>query len=136
MIETAKTRRDVWDSRDAARKWMVSRLPWKTWTPRAVDLFVVRTLHCYGFSLCFMMLPQEYALCDLPTPAYPNRADGVTLCCTRVQETVGYIYYQDAIDAINRVSELCQAIPVHTISGSKIDIVYVSFIFFDEFADS
>jgi hypothetical protein len=30
MIETTKTHQDVWDSRDAAQKWMVSRLSWKT----------------------------------------------------------------------------------------------------------
>lgn len=43
LIQMARTRRDVWDSRVAARQWMASRLPWKTWTPRAIDLFVVRS---------------------------------------------------------------------------------------------
>ena len=41
LIEMAKARRDIWASRAAARQWMANRLPWKTWTPRAIDLFVV-----------------------------------------------------------------------------------------------
>ncbi|KAI0730579.1 alpha/beta-hydrolase [Earliella scabrosa] len=105
LIEMAKARRDIWASRAAARQWMANRLPWKTWTPRAIDLFV------------------EHALCDLPTPTYPDRTTGVTLSCTRAQEAVGYIYHQDAIDSINRVSELCPVIPVHTIFGDRLDIV-------------
>lgn len=123
LIQMARTRRDVWDSRVAARQWMASRLPWKTWTPRAIDLFVVRFLSYQTMSLSDRM--QEYALCDLPTPTYPDSISGVTLCCTRVQEAVGYIYHQDAIDAINRLSELCPVIPVHTIFGGRPDMMFV-----------
>lgn len=42
LITMAKTRKDTWPSREAARVWISTRLPWKFWTPRSLDLFVVR----------------------------------------------------------------------------------------------
>ena len=41
ILSMAKTRKDTWPSREAARAWMATRLPWKLWTPRSLDLFVV-----------------------------------------------------------------------------------------------
>ncbi len=41
LVEMAKTRKDIWPSREAARDWMSKRLPWNCWTPRCLDLFVV-----------------------------------------------------------------------------------------------
>ncbi|RDX51314.1 alpha/beta-hydrolase [Lentinus brumalis] len=105
LVEMAKTRKDTWPSREAARDWMSKRLPWSSWTARCLDLFV------------------EYALRDLPTAIYPDRADGVTLCCTRDQEAAGYIYHQDGFDSLDRLGELCSVIPVHCIFGEKEDVV-------------
>jgi hypothetical protein len=34
-------RRDIWDSREAAIKWMKSRQPWAAWDPRVFDIFTV-----------------------------------------------------------------------------------------------
>ena len=42
LIAMAKTRKDTWPSRAAARAWISTRPPWKPWTPRSLDLFVVR----------------------------------------------------------------------------------------------
>ena len=43
LIKLARARKDTWSSRAAAREWMAERLPWKRWTPRSLDLFVVST---------------------------------------------------------------------------------------------
>ena len=41
-IEFAKTRRDIWSSREEAREWFAKRSPWKRWDKRVFDLFIVR----------------------------------------------------------------------------------------------
>ena len=71
---------------------------------------------------------QEHGLRDLPTMTYPEArggpgAGGVTLCCTRVQEAVGYVYYKDAGDGLERLKDLCSAIPVHCVFGDRPDIM-------------
>lgn len=43
VIELAKTRKDTWPSREAAKVWLGKRLPWKRWTPQVLDLYVVCT---------------------------------------------------------------------------------------------
>lgn len=43
-IDLAKSRVDVWPSRDAARKWLSKRLPYKLWDSRVLQLYVVRQL--------------------------------------------------------------------------------------------
>ncbi|TCD61768.1 hypothetical protein EIP91_007970 [Steccherinum ochraceum] len=101
LIDSANSRRDIWSSREAAREWFVKRAPWKTWDKRVLDSFV------------------DHGLRSLPTGTYPDRHDGVTLACTRVQEAAGYIYLEDGIDAMNELSKLCPAIPVHCILAGK-----------------
>ncbi|PIL24611.1 hypothetical protein GSI_12495 [Ganoderma sinense ZZ0214-1] len=105
IIAMAKTRKDVWPSRAAARAWMSTRLPWKRWKPRSLDLFI------------------EHGLRDLPTMTYPEAQGGVTLCCTRAQEAVGYVYYKDAGDGLERLKDVCPTIPVHCILGDRFDII-------------
>ncbi|KAI1791877.1 alpha/beta-hydrolase [Ganoderma leucocontextum] len=105
ILGMAKTRRDTWPSREAARAWMSTRLPWKHWTPRSLDLFV------------------EYGLRDLPTMTYPDAQSGVTLCCTRVQEVAGYIHNQDSVDTLERLKDICPVIPVHCVFGDRTDLI-------------
>ncbi|KAK7012836.1 alpha/beta-hydrolase [Favolaschia claudopus] len=105
VMQAVKTRQDIWESREAARAWFAKRLPWKRWDTRILDTFI------------------RYGLRDLPTAAYPDRANGVTLACTREQETVSYIYHQDGVDANDRLKDICPKIPVHCIFGSEIDLV-------------
>ena len=47
MEESAKTRKDVWPSREAAHEWFKKRYPWKKWDPRSLELFIVS-----GQSVC------------------------------------------------------------------------------------
>ena len=70
---------------------------------------------------------QEHGLRDLPTAVYPDRKEGVTLCCTRDQEAVSYTYGgEEGIAAIDRLEELCKVIPVHVIYGGNADIMCAS----------
>ncbi|EIN09173.1 alpha/beta-hydrolase [Punctularia strigosozonata HHB-11173 SS5] len=105
VIELAKNRKDIWPSRSAAREWLAKRMPWRRWSQEVLDLYV------------------EHALRELPTATYPDRKEGVTLSCTREQESAGYIFHQDGIDSLERLKELCPAIPVHCIFGGKSDLV-------------
>lgn len=85
---------------------------------------------------------KEFALRDLPTATYPDAQGGVTLCCTRQQEVTGYTYYQDAIDGVDRLTELCGVLPVHCIFGEKNDLMWVAihslffYAFFNDGVDS
>ena len=47
-----KTRKDTWPSRDAAKTWLAKRPPWNTWTPRVLDLYVVRLEDCIQHIVC------------------------------------------------------------------------------------
>ncbi|KAF7356696.1 Alpha/beta-hydrolase [Mycena venus] len=100
-----KRRQDIWESREIACAWFAKRLPWKRWNTHILDAFI------------------QYGLRDLPTAAYPDRANGVTLSCTRGQEAAGYIYHQDSVDANKRLKDLCLKIPVHCIFGDEMDLI-------------
>ncbi|KAI0064412.1 alpha/beta-hydrolase [Artomyces pyxidatus] len=104
LVEMAKTRKDVWPSRAAARKWLSKRPPWQRWDPRVLDRFV-----SHGFR-------------DLPTATYPDLKEGVTLCCTRAQEALWYSLQEDGVNALERLSELSTVIPVHCVFGSIPDV--------------
>ncbi|KAJ6511412.1 alpha/beta-hydrolase [Mycena vitilis] len=105
VIAAVGSKRDTWPTREDARQWMARRPPWKYWKPEVLNHFA------------------EFALRDLPTATYPEAQSGVTLCCTRQQEVTGYTYYQDAIDGVDRLTELCARLPIHCIFGEKNDLI-------------
>ena len=41
-IELAKTRQDIWSSREEAREWFGRQFPWRRWDKRVFNLFIVR----------------------------------------------------------------------------------------------
>lgn len=41
LVKVVLSRRDEWDSREAASAWFLKRAPWKNWDPRVVRLYVV-----------------------------------------------------------------------------------------------
>lgn len=88
LTESVIRRRDVWPSRDEAHKNFRER-SLKSWDSRAVDLYVVR-IHSVSDVLWVLTAVQKYGLRELPTLAYPNKARGVTLKCTKAQESVRY----------------------------------------------
>ncbi|KAI0640649.1 alpha/beta-hydrolase [Trametes meyenii] len=105
--EGALVRKDVWSSRAAAKEWFAKRIPWKRWDPRAFELFI------------------EHGLLDLPTAAYPDTQQGVTLAASRVQESWGYSHHEDGFAALDRLSEICSTIPVHCVFGAVNDFIPV-----------
>ncbi|KAJ7185421.1 alpha/beta-hydrolase [Mycena filopes] len=102
-----KRRKDTWESREAAHAWFRARLPWKRWDARCLASFV------------------KHGLRDLPTATYPALTHGVTLACTRVQETAGYMYEDNGVAATEQLALLCPRIPIHCIFGAENDLVSV-----------
>ena len=69
---------------------------------------------------------QEHALCDLPSPLYPEAyASGVALSTTRIAERAGYSHDDNAFMSLEMLKDICPAIPVHTIYGSNRDLMCV-----------
>ncbi|KAI0353720.1 alpha/beta-hydrolase [Trametes cingulata] len=104
--DIARVRKDVWPGpggREAARAWFAKRLPWSRWDGRVLGLFI------------------EHGLRDLPTALYPDKREGVTLAAARAQEAGGYSHHEDAFAAMERLREVCPAIPVHCVFGEVND---------------
>ncbi|KAJ7121111.1 hypothetical protein C8R44DRAFT_831759 [Mycena epipterygia] len=111
VMDLVKKKQHIWPSRPAARAWFRKRLPWKRWDDRP------RSLHSMHYILA-------WGLRDLPTAGVPQ-TNGVTLACTREQETAGYDYAQDGFDSPARLASLRPVIPVHCILGIQIDLMRV-----------
>ncbi|KAI0058256.1 alpha/beta-hydrolase [Artomyces pyxidatus] len=105
VMHATKSRKDIWPTRAAAREWLSKHSPWRDWHPRILNLFV------------------DHGLRDLPTAKYPDLKTGVTLSCTRDQESFSYSQFQDCVDGLERLEELCTAIPVDCILGGVASIV-------------
>ena len=86
LLEGAVKRRDMWSSSDEARRLFRERT-FKLWDPRSIDLHVV-CIYFYSRCLCALIDVQRYGLRPLPTLTYPDKTQGVTLTCTKVQEAV------------------------------------------------
>lgn len=90
LAESTAKRRDVWHSREEAHKLFRER-SLKTWDSRVIDLYVARTSSISDVqTLVILTAVQRYGLRELPTLAYPDKDQGVTLKCTKVQEYVRY----------------------------------------------
>ncbi|KAJ6525734.1 Alpha/beta hydrolase fold-1 [Mycena capillaripes] len=96
-------RRDIWASVEAAKEWMLKRPPWSSWSGEAMDKYVT------------------YGLRDLPTLHYPNK-QGVTLSCTKDDEARAYSSGDEDFDALWRLNQICQKLPVHIIWGEIDDL--------------
>ncbi|KAG6809545.1 hypothetical protein H0H92_015843 [Tricholoma furcatifolium] len=97
-------RKDIWASRDAATKWMQTRLPWSAWDRRVFDIYT------------------EYGLQPLPTPYYPDK-QGVTLTTHRSGENIAFTGEVFAYHALYRLNQICDAVPVHLIYGGENDML-------------
>ena len=86
LVEGAVKRRDMWSSSDEARRLFRERA-FKLWDPRSIELHVV-CIHFYSKRLYALIDVQRYGLRALPTLTYPDKTQGVTLTCTKVQEAV------------------------------------------------
>lgn len=89
-VEVAKSKRDIWPSREAAHEWMSHRSPWKRWDPRVLEAYVVRfppTLYSTRYAhsperrltseICALRLtdidiPGRHCWCDTCNPSTPR----------------------------------------------------------------
>jgi len=95
-----KKRRETWPSRQAALEFLSKRKPWRSWTPKAIELFV------------------QHALRPQPTAEEP---EAVTLCVPNdveidIHKGIGAMYA-----ALDRMAEIAGDIPIHVIFGGKPD---------------
>ncbi|RPD54847.1 alpha/beta-hydrolase [Lentinus tigrinus ALCF2SS1-7] len=97
-------RRDTWDTRADARRYFESRLPWSTWDPRAMDLFIKHGL-------------KEIPLQEHGSNTVPETR--VTLCCDKGQEYSQYKNRAPHILATEHLRTLDASIPVHFILGER-----------------
>ncbi|KAI8974039.1 alpha/beta-hydrolase [Trametes punicea] len=104
-IDVARVRKNVWPSRTAAKEWFAKRLPWRRWDTSVLDLYI------------------NHGLRDLPTAAYPDMKEGVTLTTTRDQEAGSYSHHEDGYAAMERLKVICPAMPVHCVFGEINDMV-------------
>ncbi|KAI0636101.1 alpha/beta-hydrolase [Trametes polyzona] len=91
-------RRDTWRSRDHAREYLATRLPWGTWDPRARELYVTHGLK--------------------------DVVGGVTLCCSKLHESAAYVNYDVCFQAVDALrTGIDPAVPVHWILGTREDFL-------------
>ncbi|KAH7907247.1 Alpha/beta hydrolase fold-1 [Hygrophoropsis aurantiaca] len=97
--KAAMNRRDIWPSIEEAYQVMKSRPLWKNWDERILRIYV------------------NHGLRPLPTLEYPNRLDGVTLKCTKQQESATLGDHKSRVLAYNLLPHLAKRIPIHFVYG-------------------
>ncbi|KIY69901.1 alpha/beta-hydrolase [Cylindrobasidium torrendii FP15055 ss-10] len=93
-------RRNVWQSREDARSFLSTRLPYKQWDPRVLDAYV-------DFGL---------------TPVPGSESESVQLACAPIHEAQLFNSPLEAIRPMPILDEACLRMPVHVIYGSIIDL--------------
>ncbi|KAJ7055554.1 Alpha/beta hydrolase family-domain-containing protein [Mycena amicta] len=102
LADGSEKRRDIWPSREAAFELFNSRGAWKSWDPRVLRLFV------------------DHSLRALPSLEYPDRA-GVTLRCTRRQETATYRDKHGPFVIYVTIGSIAKRVPIHLVYGALMD---------------
>ncbi|TDL20709.1 alpha/beta-hydrolase [Rickenella mellea] len=100
LAKGAEGRRDIWPSKSEALAAFRQRGSFKSWDKRVLEIFC------------------EYGLRDLPTADYPDKKEGVTLKCSKIQEAACYRDPQGPVRAYNYLHTACSIIPVHVIYGA------------------
>lgn len=103
LLKGALKRRDMWSSRKEAQDFLRER-SLKSWDPRVVDIYV------------------KYALRELPTLTYPDKTQGVTLTCTKVQEFATYCENIGRVRAQRFLATFCKDVPTHIVFGAIADM--------------
>jgi len=101
----ALTRRDIWASKDEAYNVLKERKRFKVWDPRVLRIFC------------------EHGLRDLPSAVYPDKKEGVTLKCSKLQEAATYRDFLGISMAYRYLKVACTECPVHVIYGSIDDAI-------------
>ncbi|PFH48970.1 hypothetical protein AMATHDRAFT_49106 [Amanita thiersii Skay4041] len=106
--DTTPSRKDHWDSIESARRYMRTRIPYKSWDPHVFSLFL------------------RYGLRPLPTAYYPDSSrKGVTLSTHRNDEHASYTYFHMLHEAYHRLNEISDTLPIHLIYAARSDMMQV-----------
>ncbi|KIJ33541.1 hypothetical protein M422DRAFT_35456 [Sphaerobolus stellatus SS14] len=97
-------RRDIWSSREAAQD-LRSKSAYAKWDNEAFNAYL------------------DYGLRDLPTAFYPDKTEGVTLACAKVQEAATYRDSITSRRAYEFLPALYSRLPVHIIWGEQSDLL-------------
>ncbi|KAJ7700302.1 Alpha/beta hydrolase fold-1 [Mycena metata] len=99
LSDGSQNRRDIWPSRAAAYESFKARQPWKGWDDRILRKYV------------------EHALTPLPSLEHPDK-EGVTLKCTRRQETAVYRDWHGSCAVWRTIGHIVERVPTHIIYGA------------------
>ncbi|KAF9037381.1 alpha/beta-hydrolase [Hymenopellis radicata] len=105
LADGSAKRRDIWPSKEEAYKLLKARSPWKGWDDRVLRIYI------------------DSGMTALPTRDYPERTDGITLKCPRVQETASYSDELGYSSAYRLLGPLTQRLPIHLIYGATDDYI-------------
>ncbi|RDB28270.1 Abhydrolase domain-containing protein mpaH [Hypsizygus marmoreus] len=105
LVNGAVNRRDIWPTREDAYKLLKSRPAWKAWDDRVLRIFVNEGMR------------------PLPTVDYPDKTDGVTLKCSRIQETACYRDPLGPSRPYIMLKHVAKRLPVHMIYGAIDDYI-------------
>ncbi|KAG6837462.1 hypothetical protein H0H93_009005 [Arthromyces matolae] len=100
LVAGTSKRRDIWPSFEEAYDMLKSKAVWKAWDDRVLRKFV------------------NHGLRPLPTAEYPDKFDGVTLKCTRRQETANCSDSLGTYRSYNAFKVVTRHLPVHLIYGA------------------
>ena len=93
LVKGAINRRDIWPSREEAYKTLKSRGVWKAWDDRVLRIFVVCVKNLSDSLILHLHSShpvQQDGMRPLPSADYPDKTEGVTLKCSRIQEGVSH----------------------------------------------
>ncbi|KAK1220647.1 hypothetical protein PQX77_016600 [Marasmius sp. AFHP31] len=103
LARGAANRRDIWASKEDAYQVFKSRPAWKVWDDRMLRVYVDKGLR------------------PLPTREYPDK-EGVTLKCTRKQETVTFLS-SDHSFVYRDFHTFAKRVPIHLMFGAVDDYI-------------
>ncbi|KAF8902627.1 Alpha/beta hydrolase family-domain-containing protein [Gymnopilus junonius] len=109
VVRGSEKRRDIWPSKEDAYRTLKARGTWKTWDDRVLRSFV------------------EFGLRPLPTSEYPD-GKGVTLKCTRHQETACYRNSTGSRRIYHSFDKFIKQVPTHLIYGAINDYLTAEII--------
>ncbi|KAI8969894.1 alpha/beta-hydrolase [Trametes punicea] len=105
LSKAISKRRHIWNSREEAMRYFQERLPWSTWHPRVLELYV------------------QHGLREIDDPCGSEGKTKVTLCCKKEQERATYLHNEPHFAAVDVVRYLPLSFPIHFILGGVIDLV-------------
>ncbi|KAF9269513.1 hypothetical protein L218DRAFT_890089 [Marasmius fiardii PR-910] len=99
LARGSSNRRDIWPSKEEFYESLKSRGSWRFWDDRVLRIYT------------------EHGLRSLPTKEYPDKTEGVTLKCTRRQETACYVDSGHTL-VYRNFKAFTKRFPIHLVYGA------------------